>query len=236
MNILGIIPARGGSKGVPGKNIRNLAGKPLIQHSIDAAITSNLTKVIISTDDPQIREVAIAAGAAVPFIRPAELAGDTAKSIDVAVHALLEMERLDNCVYDAIMLLQPTAPFKTSGNINEAIKIMEQTPDADSVISVVDVLAHHPARMKYLENGRLIDPPFCERYENQNRQELQPMYIRNGAIYLTKRGTLLNNSYKGQKCMALIMSQERSVNIDTLHDFEFAEWSYNQYNLANTAS
>lgn len=233
MKILGIIPARGGSKGVPGKNIKPLAGKPLIRHSIDAALASRLSKVIVSTDDEAIAEVARQGGADVPFTRPADLASDTAKSIDVARHALLAMEEIDQTRYDAIMLLQPTAPFRTTADINAAIEILESHPEADSVISVVDVEAHHPARMKYLENGRLIDPPFCEAYENQNRQELQPMYIRNGAIYLTRRETLLNNSYKGRVCMALVMPQQRSANIDTLHDFDYAEWIWNKYLASN---
>jgi CMP-N,N'-diacetyllegionaminic acid synthase len=229
MQILGIIPARGGSKGVPGKNIRMLAGKPLISHTIEAALHSQLTKTIVSTDDENIAALAKHAGIEVPFIRPPEISGDTAKSIDVALHALSEMEKIDKCQYDAIMLLQPTAPFKTAEDIDQCIKIFEANPQADSVISVVDVLAHHPARMKYLENGKLIDPPFCEAYENQNRQELRQLYIRNGAIYLTRRDTLLKHSYKGKICMAHIMPEIRSINIDTIHDFELAEWTYQQY-------
>src|SRR5690606_7267798 len=124
------------------------------------------------------------AGANVPFRRPAELSGDSARSIPVAQHALKFMEEVNNTVYDAIMLLQPTAPFRTVEDINRALDILEAT-GADSVISVQDVEAFHPARMKYLDGDKLIDPPFCEAYENQGRQELRPMYIRNGAIYLT---------------------------------------------------
>ena len=228
MNILGIIPARGGSKGVPGKNIKILAGKPLIAFSIAAAKSSNLSKVIVSTDDEQIITVARDFGADVPFLRPDSLASDTAKSLDVGRHALLTMEKLDSMHYDAIMLLQPTTPFRTTEDINQAIELLLANPDADSVISVVDVQGHHPARMKYLEGGILIDPPFCEAYENQNRQELRPMYIRNGAIYLTKRETLLNNSYKGKRCLGLVMSSSRSSNIDTLFDFKLAEWLYKE--------
>lgn len=224
MKVLGIIPARGGSKGVPGKNIKHLAGKPLIAYSIDAAKDSILTKVIVSTDDEQIRTVAMDFGANVPYLRPNSLASDTSKSLDVSRHALLTMEKLDNIQYDAIMLLQPTSPFRTTEEINQAIELLLANPDADSVISVVDVQGHHPARMKYLEEGILVDPPFCEAYENQNRQELRPVYIRNGAIYLTKRNTLLNNSYKGSKCLGLVMSRPRSSNIDTLFDFKLAEW------------
>ena len=226
MKILGIVPARGGSKGVPGKNIRPLAGKPLIVHTLEAAHASGLAQVIVTTDDPSIAAVARAAGGSVPFVRPAELATDTAKSIDVALHALQVMEQREGMRYDAIMLLQPTTPFRTTADIDQAISLLEHNPEADSVISVVDVEAFHPARMKYMEGDRLIDPPFCEAYENQNRQELRPMFIRNGAIYLTRRKTLLAKSYKGDVCMGLVMPNERSINIDTLHDFEYAAWMY----------
>jgi CMP-N-acetylneuraminic acid synthetase len=228
MNILGIIPARGGSKGVPGKNIKHLAGKPLIAYTIEAAKNANLSKVIVSTDDEQILVVARGLGADVPFLRPDFLASDTSKSLDVSIHALLTMEEKESIQYDAIMLLQPTTPFRTTEDINNAIELLIANPDADSVISVVDVQGHHPARMKYLESGKLIDPPFCEAYENQNRQELPPMYIRNGAIYLTKRGTLLNNSYKGNNCLGIVMSSARSCNIDTLFDFKLAEWLHQE--------
>jgi N-acylneuraminate cytidylyltransferase len=114
MKILGIIPARGGSKGVPGKNSKMLAGKPLIIHTIEAALHSRLSKTVVSTDDENIVTIAKYAGVEVPFIRPAEISGDIAKSIDVALHALSEMEKIDECRYDAIMLLQPTTPFKTA--------------------------------------------------------------------------------------------------------------------------
>ena len=102
---------------------------------------------------------------------------------------------------------------------------MINSNDADSVISVVDVEGHHPARMKYIKDGILIDPPYCEKVENQNRQELDKMYIRNGAIYLTKSDVILNRSYKGNKCMALLMPNSRSINIDTETDFKLAEWT-----------
>jgi CMP-N-acetylneuraminic acid synthetase len=223
MKILGVIPARGGSKGVYKKNIKLLNGKPLIAYTIEAAIDSNLTKVVVSTDDQEIAAVAKSYGAEVPFIRPDHLATDSAKSMPVILHALKFVEQLDEEKYDAVLMLQPTTPFRTTKDINEAIAILEST-NADSVISVVDVEGHHPARMKFLDNGKLIDPPFCESYENQPRQELQAMYIRNGAIYLTKRDTLLNNSFKGNDCIALIMPASRSVNIDTELDFEYAEF------------
>jgi CMP-N,N'-diacetyllegionaminic acid synthase len=233
MKILGIIIARKGSKGIPGKNKKLLSGIPLISYTINAAIQSDLFKVIISTDDDDVIEIAKKVGLDVPFKRPAELASDSAKSIDVVVHALNEVERIFGEKYDAVMMLQPTNPFRTIEDINQAIALLKNHPDADSVISVVDVLAHHPARMKYIQNGFLIDPPFCEQYENQNRQELIPMYIRNGAIYLTRCNILLQKSFKGAKSLALVMPPERSINIDTLSDFAMAEYQMNKYNYVN---
>jgi CMP-N,N'-diacetyllegionaminic acid synthase len=228
MKVLGVIIARGGSKGVPGKNKKILSGIPLICYTINAAIQANFFRLIISTDDEEVITLGKNSGIEVPFRRPSELASDSAKSIDVVIHALNESERNFNEEYDAIMMLQPTAPFRTSDDINKAISLLDNCPEADSVISVVDVLAHHPARMKYIQNGFLIDPPFCEQYENQNRQELIPMYIRNGAIYLTKRNVLLQRSFKGTKSLALIMSPENSINIDTISDFELAEYEMNK--------
>ena len=225
MRVLGIIPARGGSKGVPRKNLKKLNGIPLIKYTIDAALNSNLSEVVVSTEDEEIANFAKLCGCKVPFVRSSDLASDTARSIDVAIHALNAMEEITNSNFDAIMLLQPTTPFRDSQDINTALELIAQDKMASSVISVVDVKAHHPARMKYIVNGVLIDPDFCEKYENQNRQELQPMYIRNGAVYLTKRETILSSSFKGSKSLALIMPEERSVNIDALSDFELAEWT-----------
>lgn len=224
MRTLGVIPARGGSKGVRNKNIRTLGGKPLIAYSIEAAKASSLSRVIVSTDSEEIAAIARAYGAEVPFLRPAELATDSAKAIPVIHHALQWMENQENTKYDAVMMLQPTTPFRTFQDINEAIEILEKF-GSDSVISVVDVEGHHPARMKYLGQGmQLIDPPFCEAYENQPRQELEPMYIRNGAIYLTRTTILKGGSFKGMDCRALLMPIGRSVNIDTEFDFRYAEW------------
>ena len=224
MKVLGVIPARGGSKGVPKKNVKLLGGKPLIAYSIEAArAAKRLTRVIVSTDDEEIAEVSRRWGADAPFLRPAELATDAAKAVPVIQHALEEMERRDDLVYDAVLMLQPTTPFRTGADIDRAIEILEKT-GADSVISVVDVEGHHPARMKYLEDGRLIDPDFCEAYENQPRQELRPMYLRNGMIYLTRREVMRSGSFKGSDCRALIVETHRSVNIDTPLDFELAEF------------
>ena len=222
MRVLGVIPARGGSKGVPKKNIKLLGGKPLIGYTIEAGKASKLlTDCIVSTDSEEIATVAQELGAEVPFIRPGNLATDRAKAIPVIQHALEVMETTTGQPYDAVLMLQPTTPFRSGADIDKAISILDET-GADSVISVVDVEGHHPARMKFLREGKLIDPPYCEAYENQPRQELESMYLRNGAIYLTRREILMNNSFKGNDCRAMIMDTTKSVNIDTPLDFAYA--------------
>jgi len=234
MKTLGVIPARGGSKGVPGKNIKMLAGEPLISYTIENALKSKIDDVVVSTDSQEIATISKSLGAQVPFIRPSSLATDTSKSIDVVRHCLILMEEQNETTYDLVMLLQPTTPLRSIEDIdNTILKIFDE--NCDSVISVVDVGAFHPARMKFIQNDRLLDPPFCEDYENQPRQELTPMYIRNGAIYLTKRATILANSFKGEYSKAYIMPQDRSINIDTFWDFQLAEILINQANENSTS-
>ncbi len=224
MRVLAVIPARGGSKGVPLKNIRPLAGKPLLAYTAEQALQSqSLSRVLLSTDDARIAEVGRACGLEVPFMRPASLAGDSAKSLPVILHALQWVEEEEGQCYDAVMMLQPTTPFRQAADIDAAVALLKKT-GADSVISVTDVGPFHPARMKYLQGDRLIDPPFCEAYENQPRQELKPMYIRSGDIYLTRREVLLGGSFKGKDCRALLIDSHRAVNIDSLRDFIYAEF------------
>jgi len=227
LKILGIIPARGGSKGLPGKNIKLLNGIPLIAYTIKEALNSKLDACIVSTDSEEIAQVARNYGGNVPFIRPAEFATDNASSVDVVIHAIDFMKTHYNQEYDAIMLLQPTTPFRNSEDINQAIDILVSS-NADSVISVTDVGGTHPARMKFIVDGNLIDPPFVEAFEGQNRQELKPMFIRNGGIYLTRIDVIKGGSFKGTISKALVMPQKRSVNIDDIDDFEFAEWLLNK--------
>ncbi|MBR9921795.1 MAG: acylneuraminate cytidylyltransferase family protein [Bacteroidetes bacterium] len=230
MRVLGVIPARGGSKGVPGKNIKDLGGKPLIAYTIEAARDSKLDRCIVSTDDDEIASISRDWGGQVPFLRPAEMATDSAKALPAIRHALEMAEKEEGSTYDAVMVLQPTTPFRRAADIDEAIDMLKST-NADSVISVVDVEGHHPARMKYLEDGRLIDPPFCEAVENQPRQELRPMYLRNGVIYLTRKTVLLEGTFKGKDCRAMVMDSKRSINIDTPLDFQMAEFLVDKINL-----
>ena len=223
--VLAIIPARGGSKGLPRKNILELCGKPLIAWTIEEALRSRcISNLIVSTDDSEIKEVALKWGAKVPFTRPGSLSTDRAKVIPVLQHAVGFLEE-QGLVFDAVMMLQPTSPLRLAKDIEKSIAMMKDDDSCSSVISVAEVGEYHPARMKYFEEGVLIDPPFCEAYENQPRQELRPMYIRCGAIYLVKTSVLMEeNSLKGRRSLGYVMPKERSVNIDTTFDFKLAEW------------
>ena len=155
MKVLGLIPARGGSKSIVNNNMVDLGGCPLIKWTIDAASKSTLSRVVVSTDDKEIADACRNFGVEVPFVRPDSLASDEAQSIDVVLHAL---DALDE-QFDAVMLLQPTSPFRTHEDINMALTM---NLDGSSVISVVPVDGTHPARMKFIENGFLVDPPFVE--------------------------------------------------------------------------
>ena len=224
MRVLGLIPARGGSKGIPGKNLAPLAGRPLIGWTIDAAAAAtSLTRTIVTTDDDGIAAACRALGADVPFRRPDHLAGDLVAMMPVVLHAL------DHCAaageeYDAVCLLQPTAPFRTPDDIDGAIALLHRTA-ADAVISFVAVEDAHPARMRFVDaDGRVGESPYPEGAEGRRRQDLPPLYLRNGAIYLTRTSVLrTTGTFAGDDCRAWIMPRERSVNIDEPMDLRIAE-------------
>jgi len=223
--ILAVIPARGGSKGVARKNVRLLAGKPLLTYSIEAALAvrDRLVRVILSTDDPAIAEAGRACGADVPFLRPAELGSDRTPMVPVLQHAVREIESRDSLRLDWVLLLQPTAPLRLPVDIRAAIALAE-AGGCDSVISVVQVFAVHPILMKRIEADRLL--PFCmEEKEGTRRQDYQPpAYMRNGAIYLTRRDVLMErDSIWGEVIRPYVMPDERSVSIDNELDFRLAE-------------
>lgn len=218
MTTLGVVTARGGSKGIPRKNLVDLGGRPLLAWTAEASLASGLDRVVLSTDDDEVAAVGAALGLEVPVRRPAELAGDGALSIDVVLHMLAAVE--DPAVH-AVMLLQPTAPLRTAADIDGVLELFERE-QPDSVISVAPVDGHHPARMKFIEDGELIDPPYVEAYENQPRQELRPAYIKNGAVYLTRRDVIEARSFKGERALAWVMPPERSVNIDGPFDLGVA--------------
>ncbi len=223
--VLALIPARGGSKGVPRKNIRMVGGRPLIEYTIDTVLAARhlFHRAVVSTDDPEIAEVARRAGAEVPFLRPAELATDTAGSIEVVQHATRFVEEQDGLRMDWIMLLQPTEPFRTPEDLAEALRIA-RTEKCDSVISVVQVFAVHPMLMKRIENGRL--QPWCvDEPEGTRRQDYRPeAYMRNGAVYLTRRDVVMEQgSLRGENSRPYVMSADRFVSADSELDFGMIE-------------
>jgi CMP-N,N'-diacetyllegionaminic acid synthase len=217
---LGVIPARGGSKGIPRKNIMALKGRPLIEYTIDAARQSqHLTHFVVSTDDQEIADVARAAGASVPFMRPPDLATDSATSLPVLEHALYEVEKADATHFDIIVMLQPPTPLRTGSDIDEALEMLATT-GADSVVSVTDIGANHPLRMKRVVGDGVLVNYIDQGHEDMRpRQELPPVYIRNGAVYASRRAVITEQkTMVGADCRALIMPPERSVNIDEPFD------------------
>lgn len=224
MNIIAIIPARGGSKGVPGKNIKPLGGKPLIVYTIEAAKqVTLLTDCVVSTDSEDIAAVARSFGADVPFIRPVELATDSAKSIDVVLHALHKLQK-QNRHYDALILLQPTNPFRSVRFIEEAIQKFI-SGNYDSLISVLPVPHEYNPHWVFEpdENGTL-KLATGEKEIISRRQELPPAYFRDGSIYITSTEVLLTkNSFYGNRLGYIEADADRYVNIDTPEDWERAE-------------
>lgn len=228
--VIGIIPARGGSKGVVNKNIRELVGKPLIAYTIEASKNSKmLTHVVVSTDSNEIAEISKKYGASVPFMRPAELATDMAASLPVVQHAVKEVEKIYNCKFDAVVMLQPTCPLRTSAHIDLALNKLFET-NADSVVSVTDVGGNHPLRMKrVVAQDRLINYIEQGQEDMRPRQILPPTYIRNGALYITKRDVIMDqNTFIGNDCRAFIMEKSVSVNIDAFEDLLVAEYYLKQ--------
>lgn len=221
--ILTIIPARGGSKGVPNKNIKNLNGKPLIAYTIEAAKKSKyINKLIVSTDDIKIAEISKDFGASIPFIRPAKFASDSAKAIEVVKHALIATEKQDNKVYDIILYLEPPSPFKTVEDIDNCLELFFKT-NPSSVVSVNEANQYHPILMKKIEKGNL-KPIWKDEPEGVPRQEYSPTcYMRNGAIYVLKRENILNNIFYGKNIVPFIMPHERSICIDSVLDWYSAE-------------
>lgn len=220
---LAVIPARGGSKRLPMKNLLNLLGKPLIVWSIESAINSKyLDKVVVSTDDLKIADISKKAGAIVPFIRPSELATDTASTIDVILH-LLNFIELNKENYDYIVLLQPTSPLRNSSDIDNAIMFCIEK-DADSIISVCETV-HSPLWANTLPSDLSMRDFLKPDIVNKRSQDLPIYYRLNGAIYIVKTELIKKEKtfFTQSNSYAFIMPKERSIDIDTELDFLIAE-------------
>ena len=223
MKILAIIPARGGSKGLQGKNIKVLGNKPLISYSIQQAIESNcFSEIIVSTDDEQIAIIARNFGAEVPFIRPSELAEDASSSISVVQHAVAFLEDRGE-FFDAVCLLQPTSPFREKGFISKAISTFIKNK-SDSLISVLQVPDEYNPHWVFEPNKKgLLAIATGEKEIIKRRQELPNSFFRDGSIYLTKVETIKKGSFYGNSISYIESNPDLYVNIDTLADWDKAE-------------
>ena len=219
--ILAIIPARSGSKGLKDKNIKKLNGKPMISYTIEAALKSEIfSNIIVSTDSQIYAEIAKKNGAEIPFIRPEKLSTDESTTTEVILHAISEMEKR-NGKYDYFMLLQPTSPLRTSGNIKQAYSLLKEK-NANSVVSVCET-DHSPLWSNTLDESLSLDN-FIDARKNTRRQELPTYYRLNGAIYLAKVSYYkeFNYLYK-YNSYAYIMNKRESIDVDDIIDFKLAE-------------
>lgn len=222
--VLAIVPARGGSKGLPLKNIWPFMGQPLIAHVGDVVKSvPYIDRCVVSTDHDKIAAIAESAGIAAPFRRPSELSGDRVGDFDVLRHALAETEKIDDCIYDFIVMLQPTSPMRKPEHVTGAIERLEAN-DFDAVWTVSETDSKvHPYKQLLIEDD-------CISYYDKRgksiiaRQQLDPLYHRNGAAYAIRRSCLLEGSdIMGEKCGALVIDQDL-VSIDTQLDLDWAEF------------
>ena len=226
MKILGLIPARGGSKGIPHKNRKELGGKPLLQYTIEAALESKLLDaVVFSSEDTELMNLAVQMGATVAFKRPDYLASDTAGSLEVVQHALKTLAE-DGKHYDAVCLLQVTTPFRTSEDIDNAITKFTSS-ETDSLISVQKVPHQYNPHWVFEAHHGNLKIATGEAEIIKRRQDLPDAFIRDGAIYITKSDVIVTEgSFFGATLSHIELDPNRSVNIDTPEDWIKAEEIY----------
>lgn len=222
MCVLGIIPAREGSKGVPGKNMEMIAGKPLIGYTIDVALNSGVfDTLIVTSDSSSILEYAGLFNI-VLHKRPFHLSTDKSPVLETVLTVLSFAESSFNKKYSSVFILQPTSPLREPWHLSEALELLKDNPDAASVISVTKTSDNHPARMYKVEDGYLNS--LQTEYEQMRRQELPAVYIRNGSIYITRRDALTNgNGIMAKPALAYPMDEKYHLNIDTLRDMQLAK-------------
>lgn len=227
MNLVTIIPARGGSKSIPLKNIQLLNGKPMIAYSIEYSKNcTSISHTVVSTDSENIASIAKEFNAEVPFLRPAEISGDEIQDFPVIRHALNELENKYQKQIDAIVWLRPTSPLRPPNLIERAIEILESFPECTSIRSVVKS-KEHPYRQWFLQ-GSVIEGVIQDRGVNEPfnlpRQKLPDVYFQSGDIEVVRRDTILKGSMSGNKVAPLIMQQDEMLDIDHLDDLRGAEF------------
>lgn len=228
MTVLGIITARGGSKGIPGKNLKLLGGKSLIAHTADAAEGAGIDRIILSTEDPQIAEAGRALGLEVPFMRPPELARDETPHLPVIQHAVTWLREHERYTPDAVLILQPTSPLRSADDIAGALRLLESS-GADAVVSVLEVPSHfNPMRMLRVDqdgSATLFVTGSPVRTRINRRQDMPRAFVMNGAIYACRTRVLFGDSPSlyGDHVVAFPMPPDRSLSIDTPEDWAEAE-------------
>ncbi|MEJ8476097.1 acylneuraminate cytidylyltransferase family protein [Roseibium algae] len=222
MNCVAIIPARGGSKGVPGKNLKPLAGRPLIGWSIEEALkVDGISEVIVSTDDPEIAEISQSFGASVPFLRPDELAGDSVHAFHVILHYVEWVRQSGHKIPDAIAMLLPTAPLRRHWHITKALDLFWQAPESP-VISVYKSLTPLIS-LRWIDDGAL-KPVVSAPDLNLQRQNLKPVYGVNGSIYIAKPSVLeIEGTFHTKTARPFVMDRLHSMDINSHDDFAMAE-------------
>jgi len=232
MEILAVIPARGGSKGIPRKNVRDLCGKPLIAWTIEAARASrHITRTIVSTDDPQIAEVARHFGADVPFMRPADISQDLSTDVEFLLHALGFLKEKEGYEPDVIVRLPPTSPLRTAAHIDEGIDVLLHNPEADAVRPICTAPKHPYKMWQIAEDGIFLEPFLPSSFtgfdqpNNLPRQMFPTAYIHTGAMDIMRCATIREQkSTSGKRLAHFFMRPEDAVNIDYPVDFEIAEF------------
>lgn len=221
--VLGVVVARGGSKGFPRKNVLPLAGKPLIVHTIEAAqAATRLDRAILSSEDAEIIAVARAAGCEVPFVRPAELAGDRSSTVDVALHALDWLERAEGWRADTLVMLPATAPLRRAVHIDETVARLDADPALQAVVAVTE--ADYPPYWMLAIDGDRLRWLFPEGARADHRQQLPPAYRPNGSIYAIRVPVLrAQRTFYPHATGPYVMGRESSVNVDAPLDLRLAE-------------
>jgi CMP-N-acetylneuraminic acid synthetase len=236
LKTLGIVPARGGSKRIARKNMLHLAGKPLVAWAIDAACAArSLDRVVVSSDDAEILQLTRRRDPTLALERPAEISGDLAPAIEYVRHALAELESRGEGPFDAVAIVQPSSPLTRAQDIDATVELLE-TSGADSAVSVMRLdHAVHPLKMKTLDGDRLL--PYLE--EERGRMaahELPAVYVRNCAVYATRRASIDRGQVIGDDCRGYVMPRERSLDINEEMDLLFAEFLLARGKLAEAAA
>lgn len=221
MRTLALVPARGGSRRTPGKNLARLGGMTLVRRALETALASEAFDVVaLSSDDPAILAEADTLPEVRQIARPGELAGDTARAYDAVVHAIGEVER-DGGHFDAIAIVQCTSPFTAADDLRGAMEMLEST-GAESVVSVVELdAAAHPLKLKRMDGDRLL--PFLEDDQMRPSHELPPLWVRNGSIYASRREVIERGELVSEDVLGFRMPPERSHDVDTPRDLALAE-------------